>query len=453
MFKSEGSHLQICAQDAVPEVIELPVVPVLPDPATVRRVGQARTMPRKFKDLMPSSYAGLPAHIRAVHPIPPSRIPTPAPALPPPILAHVDGSPAPQSPQRTPEVETPQVYKTKPDKFGLYRVYTYKPQRDPTNTTWEATCDESLPAPPSSLPPRVPSGLKETTSFSPPVPYAPFPNVTTFNLLYWQYDGSNNKSNEQINILAKVVQEPGFNPTDLAKFDAAREGKRLDTYVEDTDGSPLSARDGWVNGSVVIHLPKEKVHYASEEAAPAFTVTGVYYRPLVDVIQNAYQQPCIKDWHIIPYEEYWIPPTDANHSQSPATPSRSPSPLTRMLFGGAGSDSDSSSSSSSQSSGSDSIPEGIRVRSEIYDSDAMLADDAEMRRQPREAGDPDDLEYAIVPWLMWTDGTHLANFGTASLWPGYGYSGSQSKYTRGKPTAFAAHHFVYIPSVSAIFNT
>lgn len=124
-----------------------------------------------------------------------------------------------------------------------------------------------------------------------------------------------------------------------------------------------------------------------------------------------------------------------------------------MLFSGAGSDSDSSSSSSSQSSGSDSIPEGIRVRSEIYDSDAMLADDAEMRRQPREAGDPDDLEYTIVPWLMWTDGTHLANFGTASLWPGYGYSGSQSKYTRGKPTAFAAHHFVYIPSVSAIFNT
>ncbi|OJT15888.1 hypothetical protein TRAPUB_1049, partial [Trametes pubescens] len=436
-------------EDTAPEVIE-PPVPVPPDPATVSRVGRARMIPRKFKDLMPSSYAGLPAHIRAVHPVHPSRIPTPAPALPPPVLEHVAGSLTPQSQQGTPEVEQPRAYKTKPDHFGLYRVYAYKPQRDPANTTWEAICDESLPAPPSptsSLPPRIPSGLKETTTFSPPVPYGPFPNVTTFDLLHWQYDSSNTKLNEQLNGLARVMQQPGFNPADLAKFDASHEVQRLDTYTEDVDGSPLSARDGWVNGSVAIRLPKEKVRYTSEEAAPTFTVTGVYYRPLVDVIQSAYQQPCVKDWHFIPYEEYWIPPADTTPSQPSPTPSGSPSPISRILFAGAASDSESDSSTSS--SESDSVPQGIRVRTEIYDSDAMLADDAEMRRQPREAGDPDDLEYAIAPLLIWTDGTHLANFGTASLWPGYGYSGSQSKYTRGKPTAFAAHHFAYIPSLPA----
>ncbi|KAG6863862.1 hypothetical protein C0991_002577 [Blastosporella zonata] len=39
----------------------------------------------------------------------------------------------------------------------------------------------------------------------------------------------------------------------------------------------------------------------------------------------------------------------------------------------------------------------------------------------------------------------LANFGTALLWPIYFWFGSLSKYTRGKPTSFSAHHLAYLP--------
>ncbi|KAI0369420.1 hypothetical protein BV20DRAFT_1036521 [Pilatotrama ljubarskyi] len=237
------------------------------------------------------------------------------------------------------------------------------------------------------------------------------------------------------------MQQPGFNPADVADFDAAREVQRLDTYFEDTDGSPLSARDGWISGSVNICLPMEGVCYASEQDAPTFTITGVYYRSLTELIQNAYQQPCL----------YWLPPSHTRGRDPgtplPATASRSPSP--QLPWDSRSSSSSSSSDSASDlSSASDTFLEpGVRVYSEIYDSDALLMDDAEIHQRPREAQDTEDIEYVVAPLMLWSDSTHLANFGTASLWPAYIYFGSQSKYTRGKPTAFAAHHLAYIPSL------
>lgn len=60
----------------------------------------------------------------------------------------------------------------------------------------------------------------------------------------------------------------------------------------------------------------------------------------------------------------------------------------------------------------------------------------------------DEYERVVVPLMLWSDATQLANFGDASLWPVYLYFGNQSKYTRGKPTAGASHHVAYIPSVS-----
>lgn len=50
--------------------------------------------------------------------------------------------------------------------------------------------------------------------------------------------------------------------------------------------------------------------------------------------------------------------------------------------------------------------------------------------------------------MLWSDETHLTSFGSAGLWPIYLYLGNLSKYIRGMPTQFAAHHLAYIPSVS-----
>ncbi|KAL0062348.1 hypothetical protein AAF712_010759 [Marasmius tenuissimus] len=48
---------------------------------------------------------------------------------------------------------------------------------------------------------------------------------------------------------------------------------------------------------------------------------------------------------------------------------------------------------------------------------------------------------------MASDSTHLANFGTASSWPIYMYLRNCTKYERGHPKFFTAHHLAYIPQI------
>ncbi|KAI0063164.1 hypothetical protein BV25DRAFT_453896, partial [Artomyces pyxidatus] len=60
----------------------------------------------------------------------------------------------------------------------------------------------------------------------------------------------------------------------------------------------------------------------------------------------------------------------------------------------------------------------------------------------------EDLERVPALIQVWSDSAHLANFGTASVWPIYVQFGNQSKYTRARPTAKACHHLAYIPSIS-----
>ena len=69
---------------------------------------------------------------------------------------------------------------------------------------------------------------------------------------------------------------------------------------------------------------------------------------------------------------------------------------------------------------------------------------------PRVEGDDPDMEYAVLTMLLWSDETVLSQFGYAKLWPIYLYFGNLSKYIRGRPTEFAAHHLAYIPDVRTL---
>ncbi|KAJ3017812.1 hypothetical protein NUW54_g498 [Trametes sanguinea] len=48
---------------------------------------------------------------------------------------------------------------------------------------------------------------------------------------------------------------------------------------------------------------------------------------------------------------------------------------------------------------------------------------------------------------LYSESTHLTDFGHASLWPISIYFLTQSKYTRGHPSVFPVHHLAYIPSL------
>jgi hypothetical protein len=231
--------------------------------------------------------------------------------------------------------------------------------------------------------------------------FHPFHNPTVFRLLQWFYSGSGTKSKADLDSLVRnVILAEDFNPEDVEHFSADRELARLDEYGD--IGSPFLADDGWKEGTVKIRVPNAKSKYVSESVAPEFDVGGVYYRPLLEIIRGAYQRPDVKKYHWVPFKLF--------HQSSRAhTP--------------------------------------VRVYTDIYNSDAMLEEDAKIHALPRDPHDDSNTEVAIAPILIWSDSTHLASFGTASLWPIYIFFGNLSKYLRGKPTANAAHHLAYIPSV------
>ncbi|KAH9938879.1 uncharacterized protein BXZ73DRAFT_99940 [Epithele typhae] len=75
------------------------------------------------------------------------------------------------------------------------------------------------------------------------------------------------------------------------------------------------------------------------------------------------------------------------------------------------------------------------------------AEEEKIRNLPRNPADKADMEYGIIPMILWSDATHLANFSDAKMWPVYLYFAHLCKYTRGRPTEFTAHHIAYIPSL------
>ena len=232
--------------------------------------------------------------------------------------------------------------------------------------------------------------------------YHPFPNASFFRLLKWFYLGSPTKSKADLDsVVHDVMLAHDFKLDDLKTFSADREMARLDNYGSTT--TSFFSGDDWKEGSVTVRVPNAKSKFASESVALEFKISGVYYRPLLEVIKNAFQSPSAKEYHWVPFKLF---------HQSP--------------------------------------DKHVRVYSDIYNSDAMLEEDAKIQALPRDPSDDSDSEVAIAPILVWSDSTHLANFGTASLWPIYIFFGNLSKYTRGKPSAFAANHLAYIPSVSFI---
>ena len=70
----------------------------------------------------------------------------------------------------------------------------------------------------------------------------------------------------------------------------------------------------------------------------------------------------------------------------------------------------------------------------------------EIKGIPPPASHP-HIEDVIVLLMLGSDATHLANFGTASLWPIYVFFGNTLKYDSSKPSEFPACHLAYLPKV------
>ena len=307
------------------------------------------------------------------------------------------------SPERE-EIEFGQ-FQTEPNEFGLYRVYTTLPSVDPEeNIDLNDVCD----APGLATTPSHMACQSWWSSFGAKLDavnhaanniFAPFLNVTVFRLMYWFHSGSNDKSLAGLNSLVKDVINPvDFEKAHLDNFSAQRELQRLDDVND--NAHPFSNENVWKNSTVRIPLPAEGVKHVSEEAAPILEVPGVHHRSLLEVITTAFQDKSAVNFHYTPHSLFWKP-----------TPESEPE----------------------------------RVITDLFNADAFIEEHKTLLKQPPEPGPP--LEIGIAAIMAWSDSTHLADFGNASLWPIYLYFGNQSKYSRAKPSNFAAHHVAYMPSV------
>ncbi|TBU23843.1 hypothetical protein BD311DRAFT_703164 [Dichomitus squalens] len=223
----------------------------------------------------------------------------------------------------------------------------------------------------------------------------------------WQYSGSVTKSGAELQRLVDdIILDDRFKKEDLVGFNVDREQRRLDEHQ--ATGGAFSANDGWREASVLLHLPKPGLQQEDEELTPAFLVDKIWIRSLLDVVKTGFRDISARKYH-------WFPHRLFRTRATPEDPNAKPE----------------------------------RLFTDVYNSDAMIREHEEVQKRPRNPEDPADVEYVVGGIIVYSDSTHLTNFGTASLWPIYAFFANLSKYLRFKPSMFAAHHLAYIPSLPA----
>lgn len=309
--------------------------------------------------------------------------------------------------------ENPNTYRTPPDSYGVLRQYLHGRPSITPDELYSITAVSDSPnlatdakdsAPSTSVFLSPLQSLYRSATSATQTFFAPFRNSSIYHLMTWFYDSSNMKSVSELNSLVKdVLLAPDFKPEDLVGFSASKEREVMDSYQE-SGSSPFSFDDTWIKGTVEISLPCDGIKQ-SEQEAPTFSVE-VYYRKILDVVKAALSEPAAEKFHTFPFKEFWQP--------GPGEPEE-------------------------------------RLYSEIYTGDRWN-DEYEKIHATNQKGPHCDLEAFLIALMVWSDSTGLAQFGNAQLWPIYLYLGNQSKYSRAKPSSFAAHHVAYLPKVKKFIH-
>lgn len=425
-----GAHEPFAeAHEPTPEPLVVDIPLPTPPPIVTTRTGRQLKVPKALQDFVPSSTNGLSTHIPR-----PARI-SKAVAARSPTPSH-DCSPSPQL-QSLECVE----YETEPNEFGVFRVYSSLPSRDPEEDLTLSDLADSLNFGESDRP----STSRNTalgTDNNPDNPilgadnsnntqgtniYAPFENSTVFRLMKWHHASSSIKSAHELDRLVHdVLVQPDFNANHLQNFRFAREAQRLDEATNASD-NPFGAQTQWKRSSVRIPLPREGTGFAAEEAAPTFEVEGILHRSLIEMIKAANLDPVASKYHYDPHKLFCRHPAQPSSppaSSQPSTPSTSPHVNEPPIEF-----------------------EETRIHGEAYNSDSAIEEEEMLLGKDRNPEDPPDLPYKVTPIYISSDSTKVARFGAHYLWPIFIFFANFSKYFRARPSCFAAHHLAYIPNV------
>ena len=246
----------------------------------------------------------------------------------------------------------------------------------------------------------------------------PYPNITSFlyNFAWQQMKGVSASGRTSF---TKVLLDKRFKNQDLAGVDFTAIEKGLASDIQSPWGS-----NGWRRNTILIEVPTGKKPTAAsrrtaanahsrnqrhDEVDPDADPFPVYKVPIHDVRTRSLTQTMLESiqdksnttaFHWYGYKEVWQPPYR------------------------------------------DAPPE--QVWGELYTSDAFLSAERDLINTQTASSQP----CVIAAFMIWSDSTHLAQFGQAKAWPIYAYFGNQSKYIRCKPTMRLAQVVGYVPPVS-----
>lgn len=295
------------------------------------------------------------------------------------------------------------VYKTPPNQFGVFHVFdtglpTYVPNE--FHSLENLSDSPNFEVAPNTIPTGWWAGFGSSLRQLEETWFAPFLSASTFRLMKWFYGASTIKSLTELDRLVhEVLLAEDFKLEDLRTFRATKEDQRLG----DGQDMSFSPADGWLQSSVNIPITAERLRHHNSAEVPQYSVPGLFYRRPLDIIKTALAEPLAQQFHLVPHHTYWTPSPDHQ-------------------------------------------PE--RIYSEIFSSDVFIQEHKKIHSSPSEDGC--QLETIIISLMFWSDSTHLTSFGDASLWPIYMFFGNLSKYVRGKPSTFSAHHLAYIPKACII---
>ncbi|KAH7924391.1 hypothetical protein BV22DRAFT_1195981 [Leucogyrophana mollusca] len=300
-------------------------------------------------------------------------------------------------------------FRTLANSFGLSRLYRGRPSSVPD---MDVEFEELVADNARVLPIDATKSVADIIS--------PYPNLSSFLLNRWFWNGGAMKSRaDRKSLLKDVVLHPDFKSEDLRDVNF----EKIDEELAEDQESPWEG-NGWVSSTITIDIPTgQKTTKASRRAkansaqsarrhdeidpdAPEietnkFSINGFHHRNLLAVVREAFESSSAKRFHFHPFRQTWQPPF-------PSAP-----------------------------------PE--RVFDNVYTAEAFLRADRDLQNSPREAGC--DLPRAVAGFMFWSDATHVAQFGQAKLWPIYAYFANQCKYERCKPTARAAYCVAYLSSL------
>ena len=236
----------------------------------------------------------------------------------------------------------------------------------------------------------------------------PFANNSIYEMMKIKYLAPSSHTDLGSDIIATNIAHMRLNPGELQGYRSISQTAILDKYGET---SPINGGP-WKSGSVRIKMPRtgtrkkgDKSTPNTERHAPEFEITGFRYRSLVDMITSRVQQlSTFKSFTGTAFTEWWCPPGS---------------------------------------------PVPIRLYGEAYSSDVAIKLHDEIKSIPAPPEHP-GIQSVVVLLMLGSDSTHLAQFGTASLWPLYVYFGNESKYTTGKESQCPAYHLAYLPKVRRI---